>query len=57
MSGWKSGVLSLAGRVTLVQFVTSTISSYTMQTFKISKNICERMDKINIVFFVGTYWG
>lgn len=42
LSGWKTSVLSLAVRTTLVQWaVSSTIPNYTMQTIKIQINVYE----------------
>lgn len=53
LSGWKANVLSLAGRATLVQSVTSSIPTYTMQTLKIPKKICSNIDKLNRNFLWG----
>lgn len=45
--------LSLAGRATLIQAVTSSIHVYTMQTVKLPSSICEDLDRINRDFFWG----
>lgn len=47
LSGWKASMLSLAGRAILIQTVASSIPTYTMQTIKIAKNVCDHIDKIN----------
>lgn len=46
LSGWKTSALSLTGRTTLVQYVTSMIPTYTMLTIKIPKNVCDKIDKL-----------
>ena len=53
LSGWKASVLSLAGRATLVQAVTSSIPTYTMQTMKFPMSVCKHIDKINSNFLWG----
>lgn len=53
MSGWKASVLSLAGRATLIQAVTSTIPVYTMQTVDFPKNICDKINRLNRNFLWG----
>lgn len=51
LASWKSNVLSLAGRSTLIQAVTSAIPIYSMQTAKLPISVCEELDQINRDFF------
>ncbi|CAL9021082.1 unnamed protein product, partial [Prunus brigantina] len=51
LAAWKRKCLSLAGRATLIQAVTSSIPVYTMQTVKLPGSICEDLDRINRDFF------
>ncbi|XP_062021276.1 uncharacterized protein LOC133737799 [Rosa rugosa] len=53
LSGWKSKVLSMAGRLTLIHSVTATIPSYAMQTAKLPTSICDSLDKLNRNFLWG----
>lgn len=39
--------LSLTGRVALVQYVTSSMTSYLMQTSFIPKNVTQEIDRLN----------
>lgn len=43
LAGWKSKLLSLAGRATLVQTVTSTILNHTMQTLSLPKLLVTKL--------------
>lgn len=43
----------IAGKATLVQSVSSTIPSYTMQTMKLPENICKHLDRLNRDFLWG----
>ncbi|KAK9275240.1 hypothetical protein L1049_022502 [Liquidambar formosana] len=43
----------MAGRALLVQFVTSAIPAYTMQTCKIPMSICDKVDRTNRKFIWG----
>ncbi|GMP25580.1 hypothetical protein CsSME_00002379 [Camellia sinensis var. sinensis] len=52
-AGWKTKVLSIAGRTTLFQAVSSAIPAYTMQTTAIPKNVCDEIDRINRNFLWG----
>ncbi|GLT31849.1 hypothetical protein SLA2020_065570 [Shorea laevis] len=54
LAGWKQNLLSLAGRRTLVQSVTSSIPTYTMQTVLLPSNICSEIDALNRKFLWGT---
>lgn len=42
--GWKSKMLSFAGRATLIKAVLSAAPSYTMMHYALPKNLCEKMD-------------
>ncbi|KAI5354087.1 hypothetical protein L3X38_006982 [Prunus dulcis] len=44
-SAWKSQLLSIARRITLIQSVASSMSLYTMQTAKLPQALCEDLDK------------
>ncbi|CAL5382784.1 unnamed protein product [Camellia sinensis] len=52
-AGWKTGVLSLAGRATLIQLVTNAIPAYTMQTLELPRKVCDEIDKLNRNFLWG----
>ncbi|KAE8681196.1 hypothetical protein F3Y22_tig00111338pilonHSYRG00169 [Hibiscus syriacus] len=47
LASWKGKVLSMAGRRTLIQAVTSAIPIHTMQTNILPAAICNRLDSIN----------
>ncbi|KAI8573692.1 hypothetical protein RHMOL_Rhmol01G0297000 [Rhododendron molle] len=53
LTGWSNHTLNGAGRATLIQSVSSTIPSYTMQTMEIPISVCEKLDKINRNFLWG----
>ncbi|XP_004306074.1 PREDICTED: putative ribonuclease H protein At1g65750-like [Fragaria vesca subsp. vesca] len=53
LSSWKSKVLSMAGRLTLIQSVSSAIPNYAMQTAKFPVSLCENLDKLNRNFLWG----
>lgn len=53
LTGWKANCLSLAGRATLVQAVTSAIPTYTMQATSIPKTTCNAIEKLNRQFLWG----
>ncbi|KAL6218309.1 hypothetical protein ACLB2K_011523 [Fragaria x ananassa] len=53
LASWKCKTLSMAGRLTLVQSVTSSIPIYSMQTVKFPVSLCERIDKLNRDFIWG----
>ena len=54
LSQWKASKLSLAGRQTLVQFVTSTLASHVMQSVKIPIGVCDSLDKLQRDFLWGS---
>ncbi len=47
LSSWKAKLLSPAGRVVLIQSVTSFISTYYMQNVALPIRICSKLDKLN----------
>lgn len=53
LSGWKSKYLSLAGRITLVKSTLSSIATYSMQTAKLPRHICDEIDKKNSQVSLG----
>lgn len=53
LAGWKANCISLAGRRTLVQAVTSTIPNYAMQTMSLPIKLCDKIDKLNRDFLWG----
>lgn len=54
LSSWKASQLSLAGRATLVQSVTSTIATYTMQSTKLPASVSKEIDSLNRKFLWGS---
>lgn len=53
LSGWKSKSLSMAGRLTLIQAVTSSSPIYAMQTARLPASSCSKIDKLNRNFLWG----
>ncbi|OMP01704.1 reverse transcriptase [Corchorus capsularis] len=53
LSTWKSKLLSLAGRATLVGAVTSSIPTYHMMTMLMPKNVTSILDSMNNRFLWG----
>lgn len=53
LATWKSKVLSMFGRITLIQDVTSPILVYAMQMIKLPASVCEELDKLNRNFLWG----
>ena len=47
LAGWKSKILNIAGRVTLIQAVNSSIPVYAMQTAKLPISTAMTLDKLN----------
>ncbi|CAL2229176.1 unnamed protein product [Prunus armeniaca] len=45
LSSWKSQLLSMVGRITLIQSIASSIPLYTMQAAKLPQVVCEELDK------------
>lgn len=53
LASWKARTLSLAGRLTLIKSVTSSIPIYVMQTTKLPASICDELDQFNRNFLWG----
>ncbi|VVA23746.1 PREDICTED: ribonuclease H At1g65750, partial [Prunus dulcis] len=53
LSSWKSHTLSMAGRLTLLQSVTSAIPIYSMQTAMLPASVCSKLDQLNKNFLWG----
>ncbi|CAL9024686.1 unnamed protein product, partial [Prunus brigantina] len=53
LSSWKSHTLSMAGRLTLLQSVTSAIPIYSMQSAKLPVSVCQKLDQLNRNFLWG----
>ncbi|BFG41163.1 hypothetical protein CerSpe_274360 [Prunus speciosa] len=53
LSSWKSHTLSMAGRLTLLQSVTSAIPIYSMQSAKLPVSVCKKLDQLNRNFLWG----
>lgn len=54
LAGWKSKVLSLAGRATLIQSSLSSIPYYTMQTAKLPRTTCDDIERLSRRFLWGS---
>ena len=53
IEGWQSKLLSMAGRVTLINSVSSTIPNYIMQTSLLPTKTCHAIDRIHRNFLWG----
>ena len=51
--GWKARTLSLAGRCTLINSVTSAIPTHVMQCCLLPNPICKKLDKLKRDFLLG----
>ncbi|EOY08834.1 Uncharacterized protein TCM_024073 [Theobroma cacao] len=54
---WSNKFLSMAGRVSLAQAVTSTMASYIMQTTLLPNNVAMEINKLNMNFIWGQVSG
>lgn len=54
LAGWKVNLLSLAGRVVLIQASTTTIPAYVMQSTALPKKLLANLDKVNKNFLWGS---
>lgn len=54
LSRWKARFLSFAGRSVLVKLVMSVVPNYVMQGTTLLAHLCEKLDKINRDFLLGT---
>lgn len=53
LAGWKSKMLSMAGRATLIQSCLSSMTYYAMQTTKLSRSTCDEIYRISRRFLWG----
>ena len=53
LQGWKSRLLSQAGRTTLISSVFQSLPLYTFSYFKVLESICNKMDAITRSFSWG----
>ncbi|XP_019200239.1 PREDICTED: uncharacterized protein LOC109193862 [Ipomoea nil] len=53
LDGWRSKVLTFAGRVTLAKSVLNAIPTYTMQTAILPKGVCTKLETITRRFIWG----
>jgi hypothetical protein len=53
LTSWKSKLLSPAGRVVLIQSVTSSLPAYYMQNTTLPSSICNELDRLNMNFLWG----
>lgn len=54
LARWNSNTLNLAGRLTLLQYVTSIIYIYVIQIAKLSTSVYNSFDKLNRNFLWGS---
>lgn len=54
LAGWKTNLLSLAGRTVLIQASSAAIPSYVMKFNQISSKILEGIDRVNRNFLWGS---
>ena len=54
LAGWKSKLLSFAGRTVLVNSVMTAIPNYVMQGIALPTHLCSKIDKINRDFIWGS---
>ena len=50
---WKANMLSLVGRLTLIQTTTAAIPIYSMEMMKLPLGICDHTDRVNRTFLWG----
>ena len=46
LQGWKAKLLSQAGRTTLISSVLQSLPPYTFSCFRVSEQVCNKMDAI-----------
>ena len=54
LAGWKANLLSIDGRVVLIQASSSTIPNYVMQYASLPNKILNGIDRVNRNFLWGT---
>ncbi|XP_028099143.1 uncharacterized protein LOC114298722 [Camellia sinensis] len=57
LAGWKTSVVSLAGRATLIQSVSFVLPAYTTQTMELPIKVCNEIDRLNMNFLWGDTLG
>ncbi|KAG8379670.1 hypothetical protein BUALT_Bualt07G0113200 [Buddleja alternifolia] len=53
LSAWKTKTLNMAGRVTLIQSVESSMPTHVMQTAWLPAGVCNKLDQLNRTFLWG----
>jgi len=53
LAGWKSHIISIVGRATLVQSTIASIPSYAMQTLRLPRSLCDEIDRKSKQFLWG----
>lgn len=53
LASWKCHMLSMAGRLTPLQSITTAIPIYSMQSSQLPASICDKLDQINRNFLWG----
>jgi hypothetical protein len=46
LQSWKSKLLSQAGRLTLINFVLTSLPIYTFSVFKVPEAVCKKLDSL-----------
>lgn len=54
LTGWKSVTLSMAGKMTLIQAVSSAIPTHSMKTSKLPMTVCHELDRFTKNFLWGS---
>ena len=57
LNGWKTKLLSLAGRTVMAQAVLTTIPMYPMQSTLLPISLCNTIDKIYSKIYLGKFSG
>nr|GEW00408.1 RNA-directed DNA polymerase, eukaryota [Tanacetum cinerariifolium] len=55
LSSWKANLLSIGGRLTLIQYVLGSIGIYYMSIFKCPESVLKTLESIRASFFWGGY--
>ncbi|KAL8136317.1 hypothetical protein V2J09_002318 [Rumex salicifolius] len=55
LAGWKSKVLSMAGRITLCNSVLCSIPVYSMASLKLPTSVCKELNRLNKAFIWGSW--
>ncbi|GJW98841.1 hypothetical protein Tco_0180649 [Tanacetum coccineum] len=53
MSGWKANLLSIGGRLTLIEFVLGSLGIYYLSIFKVPKMVVKSLESLRVAFFWG----